>query len=107
MIRITNTRREKPITNGILADNCVHTVRNALAAANFWSPISVLEIKIRHLLNPAVPANEFANLALPAPKGRSDYEQLQGEGSSETRSTNSMASDAARRAAEDAASARA
>ena len=90
-----------------MADNCVHTVRNALAAANFWSPISVLEIKIRHLLNPAVPANEFVHLALSAPKGCSDYEQLQGEGSSETRSMNSMASDAARRAPEDAASARA
>ena len=30
----------------LLADNCVHTVRNALAAANFWSPISVLQVKI-------------------------------------------------------------
>jgi hypothetical protein len=65
----------------LLADNCVHTVRNALAAANFWSPISVLEIKIRHLLNPAEPANEFVNLALLGTEGPlSDYEQLQGEG---------------------------
>jgi hypothetical protein len=65
----------------LLADNCVHTVRNALAAANFWLPISVLEIKIRHLLNPAVPANEFVNLALLGTEGPlSDYEQIQGEG---------------------------
>lgn len=53
----------------LFADNCVHTVRNALAAANIWSPISVLEIKIRHLLNPAVPANEFVNLALLGAEG--------------------------------------
>ena len=65
----------------LLADNCVHTVRNALAAANVWSPISVLEIKIRHLLNPAVPANEFVNLALLGAEGPlEDYEQIQGEG---------------------------
>jgi hypothetical protein len=47
----------------LLADNCVHTVRNALAAANVWSPLSVREVKLRHLLNLAVPANEFVNLA--------------------------------------------
>jgi hypothetical protein len=52
-----------------------------LAAANVWSPISVLEIKIRHLLNPAVPANEFVNLALLGTEGPlEDYEQIQGEG---------------------------
>lgn len=44
--------------------NCVHTVRNALAAANVWTPISVGEVKLRALLNLAVPANEFVNLAL-------------------------------------------
>ncbi|MGF1659072.1 MAG: hypothetical protein ACFCUS_06560 [Rubrimonas sp.] len=44
--------------------NCVHTVRNALAAANFWGPISVGEVKLRALFNLAVPANEFVNLAL-------------------------------------------
>ena len=47
----------------VLADNCVHTLRNALAAANVWSPLSVREVKLRHLLNLAVPANEFVNLA--------------------------------------------
>ena len=47
----------------LLADNCVHTVRNALAAASVWSPLSVREVKLRHLLNLAVPANEFVNLA--------------------------------------------
>lgn len=47
----------------LLANNCVHTVRNALAAANIWSPLTVLDVKIRHLFNLAVPANEFVNLA--------------------------------------------
>jgi hypothetical protein len=28
------------------ADNCSHTMRNALAAANIWSPLSVRTIKI-------------------------------------------------------------
>jgi hypothetical protein len=65
----------------LLADNCVHTVRNALAAANLWPPISALEIKIRHLLNPAVPANEFVNLALLGTEGPlDDYEQIQKDG---------------------------
>lgn len=45
------------------ADNCVHTVRNALAAANIWSPLSVRAIKIRQIFNLAIPANEFVNLA--------------------------------------------
>ncbi len=45
------------------ADNCAHTVRNALAAANIWSPLSVRAIKIRQIFNLAVPANEFVNLA--------------------------------------------
>lgn len=44
--------------------NCVHTVRNALAAANVWTPISVGQVKFRSLFNLAVPANEFVNLAL-------------------------------------------
>jgi len=45
------------------ADNCAHTVRNALAAANIWAPLSVRAIKIRQIFNIAVPANEFVNLA--------------------------------------------
>ena len=49
--------------------NCVHTVRNALAAANVWTPISVRDLKLRALLNPAAPANEFVNLALRAAEG--------------------------------------
>jgi hypothetical protein len=47
----------------VWADNCVHTVRNALAAANIWSPLSVRAIKIRQIFNLAIPANEFVNLA--------------------------------------------
>lgn len=45
------------------ADNCVHTMRNALAAANIWSPLSVRAVKIMQLFNLAIPANEFVNLA--------------------------------------------
>ena len=45
------------------ADNCVHTLRNALAAANIWTPLSVRTVKLLHLFNLAVPANEFVNLA--------------------------------------------
>jgi hypothetical protein len=45
------------------ADNCVHTVRNALAAANIWSPLSVRAVKFRQIFNLAIPANEFVNLA--------------------------------------------
>jgi hypothetical protein len=44
-------------------DNCVHTVRNALAAASVWDPISVRETRLRQLFHLAVPANEAINLA--------------------------------------------
>jgi hypothetical protein len=44
-------------------DNCVHTLRNALAAASVWEPRSVNVIKLRQLFHLAIPANEFANLA--------------------------------------------
>ncbi len=44
-------------------DNCVHTLRNALAAASVWQPRSVNVIKLRQLFHLAIPANEFANLA--------------------------------------------
>ena len=47
----------------VWADNCTHTLRNALAAANIWSPLSVRTIKIRQIFNLAIPANEFVNLA--------------------------------------------
>lgn len=52
--------------------NCVHTVRNALAAANVWTAISVGEVKLRALMNLAVPANEFVNLALRGADGPLD-----------------------------------
>jgi hypothetical protein len=65
----------------LLADNCVHTVRNALAAANIWSPMSVREVKVRHLFNLAVPANEFVNLAELGTEGNlADVRQIQREG---------------------------
>ena len=63
------------------ADNCVHTVRNALAAANIWSPLSVRTVKLLHLFNLAVPANEFVNLAELGTEGNiEDYEHIQGDG---------------------------
>ena len=45
------------------SDNCVHTVRNALAAADIWKPKSVNLIKFLQIFNLAVPANEFSDLA--------------------------------------------
>jgi hypothetical protein len=45
------------------ADNCSHTMRNALAAANIWSPLSVRATKFRQVFKLAIPANEFVNLA--------------------------------------------
>ena len=46
------------------ADNCVHTLHNALAAAGVWKPKSVRATRCAsfHL---AVPANEFVDLARP------------------------------------------
>ncbi len=65
----------------VWADNCVHTLRNALAAANIWSPLSVRAIKFRQIFNLAVPANEFVNLALLGNMGDiSDYRQIQDDG---------------------------
>jgi len=46
-----------------LNDNCVHTLRNALAAASVWEPISVGLAKFLAVFNLAVPANEALNLA--------------------------------------------
>lgn len=63
-----------------LADNCVHTVRNALAAANVWSPKTVWAVKLARLFNLAIPANEFVNLALLGTEGSiEDYREIQGE----------------------------
>ena len=44
-------------------DNCVHLLRNSLAAASVWSPKWVRVRKLAQLLNLSVPANEFINLA--------------------------------------------
>jgi hypothetical protein len=46
-----------------LQDNCVHTLRNALAAASVWEPISVGLVKLLQIFHLAVPANEAINLA--------------------------------------------
>ncbi len=45
------------------SDNCVHTVRNALAAGRVWAPKSINRIKLLQLFHLAIPANEFAELA--------------------------------------------
>ena len=39
------------------ADNCVHTLHNALAAAGVWKPKSVRATRLRQLSDLAVPAN--------------------------------------------------
>ena len=64
----------------VWSDNCVHTLRNALAAANIWSPLAVRTVKLLHLFNLAVPANEFVNLAeLGAEGDITDYRHIQRE----------------------------
>lgn len=47
----------------VYADNCVHTLRNALAAASIGEPISVRAAKLLQLFHLAVPANEAIHLA--------------------------------------------
>jgi hypothetical protein len=65
----------------VWSDNCAHTLRNALAAANIWSPLSVWAIKFRQIFNLAVPANEFVNLAELGTSGNiSDYREVQDDG---------------------------
>jgi hypothetical protein len=65
----------------VWADNCAHTLRNALAAANIWSPLSVRAVKFRQLFNLAVPANEFVNLAELGTEGDiDDYREIQRDG---------------------------
>jgi hypothetical protein len=65
----------------VWADNCVHTVRNALAAANIWSPLSVRAIKFRQIFNLAIPANEFVNLAELGTQGDlDDYREILDDG---------------------------
>jgi hypothetical protein len=62
------------------ADNCVHTLRNALAAASIWTPTSVRVIKLRQIFNLAIPANEFVNLARLGAEGPlEDYGQVYGD----------------------------
>ena len=53
-------------------DNCVHTLRNALAAASIGDPISVRASKLRQLFHLAIPANEAINLAATATHGSID-----------------------------------
>jgi len=63
------------------ADNCSHTMRNTLAAANIWSPLSVRTTKIRQIFNLAVPANEFVNLAELMTEGDiEDYREILRDG---------------------------
>ncbi len=65
----------------VWADNCAHTLRNALAAANIWSPLSVWAVKWRQIFNLAVPANEFVNLAELGTSGNiDDYREIQNNG---------------------------
>jgi hypothetical protein len=47
-------------------DNCIHILRNALAAADVWAPRAVGLGPIRQFFNMALPANSFVNLAVRA-----------------------------------------
>ena len=65
----------------VWADNCAHTLRNALAAANIWSPLSVQAVKFRQIFNLAIPANEFVDLAELGTSGEiDDYRKIQNDG---------------------------
>ena len=65
----------------VWADNCMHTLRNALAAANIWSPLSVRAVKFRQIFNLAIPANEFVNLAELITQGNiDDYREILQDG---------------------------
>lgn len=57
-------------------DNCVHTLRNALAAASIWDPISVRATKLLQLFNLAIPANEALNLAALGTGGPESYPRI-------------------------------
>jgi hypothetical protein len=57
-------------------DNCVHTLRNALAAASIWAPISVRATRLRQLFHLAIPANEALNLAALGTTGALDYRRV-------------------------------
>jgi hypothetical protein len=54
------------------SDNCVHTLRNALAAASVWEPISIQLTKLLQLFHLAIPANEALNLAVLGTQGPVD-----------------------------------
>ncbi len=59
------------------SDNCVHTLRNALAAGSVWPPKSINQIKLLQLFHLAVPANEFAELAFRANRFKiEDFERV-------------------------------
>jgi hypothetical protein len=58
------------------ADNCSHTLRNALAAANIWSPLSVRAIKWRQIFNLAIPANQIVDLAELMTRDIPDYRDI-------------------------------
>jgi hypothetical protein len=45
------------------SDNCVHLLRNSLAAASIWQPRSVRTTRLRQLAHLAIPANEAVSLA--------------------------------------------
>jgi len=45
------------------ADNCSHTLRNALAAAEVWRETPVRINKLRQFFNLSIPSNEMINLA--------------------------------------------
>jgi hypothetical protein len=51
------------------ADNCVHLLRNSIAAASIWRPLSVRAARFRQFFNLAIPANEMVKLADLGAKG--------------------------------------
>lgn len=56
--------RERDYHWSVYYDNCVHVLRNALAAAGLWKPKAVHDMPILQILHVPVPANEYLQFAL-------------------------------------------
>lgn len=57
-------RTERDYHWSVYHDNCVHVLRNALAAASVWPPKPVNEPTLEQLFHVPIPANEYLSLAL-------------------------------------------
>ncbi|OFZ54780.1 MAG: hypothetical protein A2428_17290 [Bdellovibrionales bacterium RIFOXYC1_FULL_54_43] len=69
MVKYLNSLNEKYYHSGTpynwsgISDNCTHTTRNALAAADVWKQALTNRFILRQLFNIAAPSNNFVELA--------------------------------------------